>query len=129
MSGSKPDPFDLQNLRMPAEEAERLVAVPRKIQKRKLDFARVPMSWYDALRNPVPTGRATCLVAWYLCYLHWKHRGEPFKLANGMLEYDGINRFAKWRALADLERRGLITINRRPKKSPIIHVHAEGQDA
>ena len=100
MSG---DPFDLKNLRMPADEIERLAAVPRKIQKRKLDFARVPMSWYDAPRNPVPTGPATCHVAWYWCYLHWKHRGEPFKLANGMLEYDGINRFAKWRALADLE--------------------------
>jgi hypothetical protein len=55
--------------------------------------------------------------------LHWKDNGAPIKLANGMLEMDGINRKAKSRALSDLERRGLITVvERRPKKSPIVEL-------
>jgi len=55
-------------------------------------------------------------------HLHWKHHGEPFKLANGMLDYDGVSRYSKWRALNELERRGLISVERRQRKSPIIHV-------
>jgi hypothetical protein len=44
-------------------------------------------------------------------------------LPNGALKYDGIGRFAKYRALAELEIRGLITVERRRRgKSPIIHV-------
>jgi hypothetical protein len=118
MSG---DPFDLQNPRMLAEEGERLAAVPRKIQKRKQDFAKVPMEWYEILKHPAPTG-LTVLIAWYLCYLGWKNHGKPFKLPNGLLQYDGISRQTKWRALAELERRGLISIERRPAKSPIVHL-------
>jgi hypothetical protein len=54
-------------------------------------------------------------------YLHWKDNGAPIKLANGMLEMDGISRKAKSRGLSELERRGLITVvERRPKKSPIV---------
>ena len=59
-------------------------------------------------------------VAHYLLYLHWKGNGKPIKLANGMLGYDGITRPSKWRAIVDLELRGLIKVERRPRKSPII---------
>jgi hypothetical protein len=48
--------------------------------------------------------------------------GKPFGLPNGMEKYDGISRQTKLRALAELERPGLITLERRPKKSPIIHL-------
>ena len=44
-------------------------------------------------------------------------------VANGMLVYDGISHDSKYRALKDLERRGLITVEWRPKRSPIVHVH------
>ena len=45
---------------------------------------------------------------------------EPRKLANGMLEIDGISRWSKWRALPELERRGLVVIDRRRRRSPIV---------
>jgi hypothetical protein len=64
----------------------------------------------------------TLLLALHLLYLHWKGKGQPIKLANGMLEYDGISRFAKWRSLRELERRGLISVECRPKRSPLIRV-------
>jgi hypothetical protein len=96
--------------------------IPAKIRKRRKDFVMLPMTWYDKLANPIPTSRLTCLVAWHILHLHWKSRGKAFKLPNGTLRYDGVSRFAKWRALADLEQRGLITIERRRRKSPIIHV-------
>jgi hypothetical protein len=114
------DPYDLKRLRIdPATFA--LPHVPTKIRKRREQFVMVPMWWVEKLGEaPLATG-ATHQVACYLLHLHWKSRGKPFKLPNGMLKYDGISRQSKWRALADLERRKLIAIERRRSKSPIIH--------
>ena len=96
--------------------------VPTKIRKRREQFVQVPMWWLEKLGEPPLATGTTHQVACYLCYLDWKHHSKPFKLPNGMLEYDGISRRSKWRALADLERRGLITVERRRRKSPIIRV-------
>jgi hypothetical protein len=116
------DPFDLKRLRIdPATFST--PHVPAKIRKRREQFVMLPMWWYEKLADPVPTCRCTCLVALYVLYLNWKSGGKPFKLPNGMLAYDGISADSKWRALKDLERRGLITVEWRKKKSPIIHVH------
>ena len=94
--------------------------VPAKIRKRREQFVMVPMWWIERLgKAPTATG-TTHLVAIYILHLHWKHYGKPFKLPNGMLKYDGISRRSKWRALPDLERRGLIVVERRTRKSPII---------
>jgi hypothetical protein len=98
--------------------------VPTKVRKRREQFVQVPMWWYEKLANPPPTCRCTCLVALHVLYLNWKNDGKPFKLANGMLAYDGVSPDSKWRALKDLERRGLIMVEWRKKKSPVIHVHA-----
>jgi uncharacterized membrane protein len=52
----------------------------------------------------------------------WKNRGAPIKLTNGMLRIEGISRRSKWRALNGLERRGLIAVERRLRRSPIIRL-------
>jgi len=116
MSG---DPFDLKNLRMPADEAERLAMVPRKIQKRRQQFAILPMMWWEKLEG---ASGQTCRVAWYLLYQNWKNGSGPIKLANEMLERSGISHDAKTKALRELERRGLIRVDRRRCKSPIVTV-------
>jgi hypothetical protein len=121
------DPFgDLENLRLLPMPEVRTGQPPAKIMKRVKDFVMVPMSWLDELEG---CSGHTYHVALHLLYLHWKNRGKPFPLANGMLRYDGVSRQSKWRALLELERRGLITIERRPRKSPIIHPHLELRDA
>jgi hypothetical protein len=115
------DGFDLPKLRLdPAVLST--PTVPTKIRKRREQFIMVPMRWYEMLANPIPAGRCTCLVAMYVLYLHWKNQGKPFKLANGMLDYDGISRDSKTRALKELESRGLVTVEWRPKKAPIVRV-------
>ena len=97
--------------------------VPTKIRKRREQFVMVPMRWYEKLANPIPSCRCTCLVALHVLHLHWKGDGKPIKLANGMLEYDGISHDSKTRALKELEQRGLVTVEWREKKSPIVKVH------
>jgi hypothetical protein len=91
-----------------------------------LSEVMVPIRWKEVL-GAKPRARNTVYdVALHLLYLHWKNHGKPFKLPNGLLRYDGIDRFTKWRALGDLERRGLIRIRRRSTRSPIIEAPQAG---
>jgi hypothetical protein len=122
------DPFDdITKLRIdPNAPAFKTSYVPARIRKRREQFVMVPMAWHDALKNPLATG-LTVLLAIYLCHLDWKNHGKPFKLPNGMLEYDGVCRQTKWRVLRELERRGLISVECRSKKSPIIHMRQMGR--
>jgi hypothetical protein len=114
------EPFDLAAYQIgPGQIAERLAVVPRKIQKRRRQFVQVPWLWFERLRG---ADGQTYRVALFLLHVHWKTNGEPIKLANGMLAIDGVPPSSKRRALRDLERRELIAVERRPRKSPIVRV-------
>ena len=120
------DGFDLTKLRLD-QAAFSTPPVPTKIRKRREQFVMVPMRWYERLANPIPTCRCTCLVAMHVLHLNWKSDGKPFKLANGMLAYDGISHDSKTRALKELERRGLVSVDWQDRKSPIVvRVHDIG---
>jgi hypothetical protein len=116
-----PDPFDLATLHIDPTDGElvRLAKVPAKVRKRRQGFIQVPWLWFEKLANE--TGR-TYRVALYLLHLDWKGGGKPFKLSNKSLEADGVSRQSKGRALTRLEALGLIRIERRAKRSPIIHL-------
>jgi hypothetical protein len=118
---TKDDGFDVQDYGIPEPPiAERRVgSVPKKISKRREQFVMLPLGWVERLSGA--SGKAWHLAA-LLLYRDWKSRGTPFKLANGMLSIDGVSRRTKWRALSELERRGLINVERRPRRSPIIRV-------
>ena len=113
------DPFE--GLALTDEQVkERLAVVPRKIQKRREHFVKVPGLWVERLVGARYI--ATYRVTLYLLYQHWKGGGGPIKLANGVLLMEGVTRAAKWRALRELEQLGLITIERRPRQSPLITI-------
>jgi hypothetical protein len=111
------DPFDLDDLRLPPDQLRTIT--PRKILKRRKHFVTVPFEWVERLNG---AGGKTYALALHVLYLGWKNKGRPFTLANGMLQIDGVSQSSKWRALADLEQRGLILVGRRPRKSPTITV-------
>jgi hypothetical protein len=113
----KDDPFDPAKLALTPAQKAQWASTPRKIVRRREQFVLVPWSWIEKLNGA--TGQ-THRVALCLLYLHWKGDGRPIKLANGMLWIDGVSRQSKWRALGDLERRGLIVVERRPKRAPIV---------
>jgi hypothetical protein len=110
-------PFDPDNLRMDTGEAWAIV--PAKIKKRREHFIKLPMAWYERLRG---AHGQTYRVALHLLYLHWENNGSEIKLANGMLKIDGVSPPSKRRALHDLERRGLIAVDCRRKKSPLVQL-------
>jgi hypothetical protein len=117
MADDKPDPLDLDNLRYQPGD-EQWAVVPKKIRQRRQQFVQVPWTWLERLAQSQSAN--TYRVAITLLFLHWQAKGGPIKLANGMLAKDGVSRWSKQRALDELEQFGLITINRRQRKSPIV---------
>jgi hypothetical protein len=92
-----------------------------KSQRKSRSFILVPRAWVERLRKTHSV--ATYRVAHHLLYRHFREKGRSFPLGNGALLEERVDRFAKWRALEELEELGLISINRRPRKSPQILVH------
>src|SRR5215204_3763989 len=89
-----------------------------KAEKRQ-PFIMMPWLWYERLDGA--TGR-THRVALMLLHLHWKSKGQPIKLTNVQLRMLGVSRQSKWRALHDLQGRGLITVEHRPNRSPLVRL-------
>lgn len=117
------DPYaDLKRCRLPDDMVvlERRAVVPGKIRRRRSHFISVPMVWFERL---IGASGQTYRIALYLLYLDWRGRGKPIQLANSLLQIDGVSRQSKWRALTDLKRRGLITLERRPRRSPMIKLN------
>jgi hypothetical protein len=116
------DLFDPAKFRVTdAELPGILAAVPTKKQpKRRQPFTQYPINWGERLKGATgPTVLTTIVIQ----FLHWKGGGRPFKLPNGgILKSFGVSRHSKWRALCDLEKRGLIVVERRRRKSPIVTV-------
>ena len=110
--------FDLKSLEL-SPEILTSATPAKKLKKKRETFIRTPFSWWEKLSEH--QGQ-TLAVALYIIHLDWKAQGRPVKLTNGALNSYGISRRAKWRALAELERLDLISIERRPRKSPIIRI-------
>src|SRR5262245_53984280 len=92
-------------------------AAPVK-RKKTEPFVKVPLWWIAQATKATNTGRG--LVCIELLYAAWKAKRPTFSLPNGRLARLGINRNTKRRALYDLERAGLITVERPSRKTPII---------
>jgi DNA-binding MarR family transcriptional regulator len=115
------DPYaDLKRCRLPdgAVVLERRVP-PAKRRWRQRHFIPVPMPWFERL-----TGASghTYRLALVLLYLDWRSAGQPIKLTNRLVQVDGLTRYTKSRSLDDLRRRGLVTVERRPRRAPVVRL-------
>jgi hypothetical protein len=88
--------------------------------KGKDPFVTVPLWWAAAAAKATKTPKA--LVWIRLLHMAWKAGGTTFPLPNGKLKGDGISRFAKYRALRELEDAGLIVVERHHGKTPIVSI-------
>ena len=89
-----------------------------KAAGKKDPFVKLPL-WF-AIAAAKATKTPAALVWVYLVRLSWREESLTFALPNGWLERSGVSREVKRRVLRDLERAGLITLERRTKKSPIV---------
>jgi hypothetical protein len=58
----------------------------------------------------------------FLLHLGWKNDGRPIKLTNSTLKILKMDRWQKYRALLELERLGLISVERRQRRSPLVAI-------
>ena len=78
----------------------------------------MPLWWAEQAAQATKTPQA--MVWLWLLHLFWKEHSPTFKLPNGRLDVRGVSRFAKTRALQNLEAAGLIQVSRERGKSPTV---------
>jgi hypothetical protein len=86
-------------------------------KKRRERFVIFPQLWIERLSGARHI--ATYRVALRVLQKHGQSRGQPFSLPNNI---QGVGRWAKSVALSELEQLGLIRVERRGRKSPIVTV-------
>jgi hypothetical protein len=92
-------------------------ASPRR-KKKAEPFVALQLDW--AVKAAKATGTPKAVVWIRLLYLAWRQGERKLYLPNKWLKDQGISRFTKNRALNELEVGGLITVERRSRKSPRI---------
>jgi len=122
MTNRARDQAELDEILLPEQEEgdPRPRLRPRK-GRANAAFVMVPLSWAEQLAK-APTV-ATVTVAIRLLHLSWKAEGRPVLLGNVALQPLGIDRYKKRRALIALERMGLVSVERRTRKSPRVTLH------
>ena len=100
--------------------AELQHAPPRKRRGKssKDPFAMVPLWWIEQAARAAETPRAFVLV--WLLHLAWRARSMTFPIPNGALAKRGVSRWVKYEVIDALEEAGLVTVDRRHGKTPIV---------
>jgi len=91
-----------------------------KRPKTKEAFAKITASQCKKLVH-VESG-ASVKIFIVLAYHSFKHWDKPFQLSTDNLAKNGFSRTTQWRALTQLEKVGLISVERRHRGPPIITV-------
>ena len=82
-------------------------------------FVLVPKTWLPKL-STMKMGTRWLAVA--LLWNSWRHYDRPFPCSNSLLKEFGLTRWHKDQGLIELERAGLITIQRTQHRSPQITI-------
>ena len=112
------DPFEYDPAAMTLDYEVIETAPPLKKQSKRLWFK---FSSSSALRlsSARASGAAWAVLACLLDleFQAWR-KGEPLALSNVVLKEWGISKYRKLRALPELEKLGLVSVKREPRKSP-----------
>jgi hypothetical protein len=101
------------------QQQARPSATTRSKTKPKTEpFVKMPLWWAEAAAKATRSPATLVLVE--LLWAHWKAKSLTFPLPNVRLRKQGTSRKVKRRVLRDLERVGLITVERPECKSPIV---------
>ena len=108
------EPFDLNALRVNIDQARQLKSA--KPKKWRRHYVRVPWTWVERLKS---TRRiAAYRLAHLLLYERWRTGGQPIAMSNVLLRGEGISPRSKSNALVELQKLGLIKVERRFGKAP-----------
>jgi hypothetical protein len=91
----------------------------KKQSSSKAPFVKLPVIWEEALAGARASG-STYRVALLLLHMAWKSGTCVVKLTNVGLAKKGVGRKGKAGALLVLRKVGLVSVEERPRKSPIV---------
>ena len=112
---------ELQRLRDSKAEQYANVGKPTsKKPKSKEAFAKITASQFEKLMRIESSASVKIFIV--LAYQSFKHWDKPFQLSTDNLAKNGFSRTTQWRALTQLEKVGLISVERRHRGPPIITV-------
>ena len=105
----------LKRCRLDAEEyaTRRIDSAVRKRRRRR--FIIIPEMWIERLEGARHV--STYRVALRILQRNRQCEGQPFPLPNSI---GGVSRWAKSTALKELEKAGLVQLERRKRKSPLV---------
>ena len=83
--------------------------------------SRIPLSWLTPACALPGKALATGLALWYLSGLR-KGRKDGLRLTTKVLERFHVDRSAKCRALKALEKAGLVRVERKARKNPVVTI-------
>lgn len=87
-------------------------------KRRKDPFARVPLWWAQAATKATRTPKA--LVCIHLIYAQWKAKRATFPLPSVAMKRAGVHPQTRRRTLRQLEAAGLITLEQRRGRPPLV---------
>ena len=87
-----------------------------KKKKATFPFVNVPLWWITEATKATRTPAA--LICVHMLYASWKAKSLTFPLSNKTLEKGGASARVKYRVLRDLEKAGLIKVERKNGHSP-----------
>lgn len=119
----------LDQLRLPDQQFFKHVQTTPK--ERKIS-SKPPKIQGEFLKGPIPLawlgraaklpGKASLATALAIMFEVGRRRSQEIILTTAILKRFGVNRKAKYRALKLLEKTGLISVVRRPRKNPLVSV-------
>jgi hypothetical protein len=113
------DDFDPVKLRLDPSNIPGGPLPSKKQSISKARFIKLPVIWEETLAGVRASG-STYRVALLLLYMAWKSSTCVVKLTNVALAKKGVGRKGKAAALRVLRKIGLVTVEERPRKSPIV---------
>jgi hypothetical protein len=91
-----------------------------KMPRSKEPFIRITVSQAQRLQMLKPPPYITILQV--ILFESFRHHGHPFLLPADALVGSGFSRWAQWRAIVQLEKVGLISVDRSNLKQPKVTV-------
>jgi hypothetical protein len=124
------DDVSIEKLRVDPVKMQRVIPEQQQDKSKREGWQRVftsvPRKW--ELRLLQAKRISTYRLAIELLYLHWKGDGKPIIVSSKVAKAVKISARSKWNALAELERLGLIHVDRRRRRSPrVVLLHTQAK--
>jgi hypothetical protein len=103
-----------------------LRSTPPPLAKRTGKHVQVPLWMSDALTRAGAPGSAWAVLH-FLLFESWKTESVKIEFANGFAKTLGISHDSKIRGLRELERLGLVSVEWRDRKSPVVRIVGSGR--